>query len=73
MRIILSIAGIVLSFFMLKHRESVGDMLGGRYMAAVLVAVFLFLFSVASLTKTDELLLSPILWLFPFFRGQAPL
>lgn len=58
---------------MLRHREAVGDMIGGRYMTAVLVGVLLFFFSVASLTNTDELLLRPLLWLFPFAEESATL
>ena len=53
---------------MLYHREAVGDMIGGRYMLAVGIAVFVFFWSVAALVGADDLLFKPLLWIIPGFN-----
>ncbi len=65
MRYLLSITGIVLSFYMLRYREQFGDMIGGRYMLGVGIALFIFLWSVAALVGADDFLFRPVLWIFP--------
>ncbi|MEK7217989.1 MAG: hypothetical protein AAB728_00840 [Patescibacteria group bacterium] len=77
MGIIFPIIGIVASFFLLKYRERVGDMvgegewmkkIGGVYMVVIVVAVFLFFWSVAELTGTTDILFRPLTLLIPGYR-----
>ncbi len=74
MRYILSILGIVGSFFMIYYREKIGDMLGetdtmrkfgGVYLIVVVIALFIFIWSIAELTNTTDILFKPLLMLFP--------
>ena len=78
MRILLCLIGIVGSFFMLRYRETIGDMMGegdwmrkvgGVYNFVIIVAVFIFFWSLAELTGTTSFLFAPITWLFPGMRG----
>lgn len=71
---ILPIIGIIGSFFMIKYREQIGGMMGeaqwmtkigGVYNVVILVAIFIFFWSLASLTGTTDLLFRPILWFIP--------
>ena len=75
---ILSILGIIGSFFLIKYREKVGDSLGepdwaikvgGIYNVVIIFAIFLFFFCIAWMTGTVDVLLSPIVSLF---RSQQP-
>ena len=70
--------GILVSAFMLKYRERVGDFvgeadwmnkLGGVYNVIIIFSIFLFLWSVATLTDTTQFLFAPLRWLIP---GLAP-
>lgn len=74
MKIILGLGGIVLSFFMLKYREAIGDMLGeadwmrkigGVHFLVVIIAAFIFFWSLAEMTGTTHILFKPLLFLFP--------
>ena len=74
MKYILSILGIILSILMLKYREIVGDMLGeadwmravgGIYTLVVFLAIVIFLWSLAELTGTTDILLAPLVNLLP--------
>jgi hypothetical protein len=78
MGFILPILGIVGSFFMLKYREYIGNMMGeaawmskvgGVYNVIVIVAIFIFFWSLAELTGTTDILFRPLLWFIP---GLAP-
>ncbi len=80
MKFILSMLGVVGSFFMIYYRETIGDMMGeaewmravgGVHVIVVLIAIFIFFWSLAEMTNTKELLFTPILWLFPG-SGGAP-
>ena len=71
---ILPIIGIVGPVFMIKYREAIGNMMGeaawmakvgGVYNFVILVAIFIFFWSLASLTGTTDLLFRPILWIIP--------
>lgn len=73
--------GIVGSFFMLRYREQVGDIfgqadwmnkIGGVQVFVTLLAIFIFFWSIGTLTGTTELLFTPILWLFPGARRGMP-
>jgi hypothetical protein len=74
MKIILGLLGIVGSFFMLKYRETIGDLLGeaqwmskigGAYNLVVILAILLFFWSLAEMTNTTHLFFKPLLFLFP--------
>ena len=74
LKIILSIIGILSSFAMIKYRESVAEMMGeaewmrkvgGVLNVVILFAVFIFFWSVASLTGTDMVLFSWLPKLIP--------
>ncbi len=74
MKFFLGIIGIAGSFFLLKFREYIGDMIGdadwmryvgGPYNLVVLVALFIFFWSIAAMTGTEDIFVRPILWLFP--------
>ncbi len=71
----LGILGIIASFFLLKYRERVGDMIGepewahkvgGIYNVIILCGIFLFFWSLATVTGTTDILFRPILSLFTF-------
>ena len=68
------IIGIIGSFFMIKYREYIGSMMGeadwmakigGVYNFVIVIAIFIFFWSLASLTGTTDLLFRPLLWLIP--------
>ncbi|UPA22313.1 hypothetical protein K8942_04655 [Candidatus Peribacteria bacterium] len=74
MSIFLSICGIILSIFMLKYRERIGDFMGeadwmrytgGVYNFVILLAIFIFLWSLATMTGTTDALFMPFLYLLP--------
>lgn len=57
---------------LIKYRERVGDMLGeaewmryvgGVYNFVVIIAIFIFFWSVASLTGTQKIFFAPLYWL----------
>ena len=75
----LGLIGVIFSFTIMKYREAVGDMigeadwmykLGGVYNVILLVAFGIFLFSIATMTGTTDILLAPILLLFPGGNGS---
>jgi hypothetical protein len=81
MNIILSLIGIVGSLFMIKYRERIGEMfgeadwmvkVGGIYNLVIIVAIFIFFWSIASLTGTTGILFKPFLYLIPGLNHSAP-
>lgn len=79
MKYVLSLIGIVGSFFMLYYREAVGNAIGeaewmkkigGVYVFVVLLALILFLWSIAELTGTTSILFKPLTWILP--QGNQP-
>jgi hypothetical protein len=78
----LSLVGIVGSLFLIKYRERVGEMIGeadwmtkigGVYNFVVIVAVFIFFWSIASLTGTTGILFKPLLYIIPGIQpGEVP-
>ncbi|MFH0770923.1 MAG: hypothetical protein V1926_06145 [Candidatus Peregrinibacteria bacterium] len=82
MHIILGLVGIALSFFMIRHRESVGDTigdaewmhkLGGVYNVVVMSSILLFLISVAAIFNLTSVALMPIVrFLMPFSLKTPP-
>lgn len=80
LRYVLSITGIVASFYMIKQREFIGDLLGdphwarrfgGIYTLVVVLAVFILFWSLAVLTGTTHILFKPLQLLIPGLR-QTP-
>lgn len=74
MQYFLSFLGILLSIAMLKYRERIGDFMGeadwmrytgGVYNFVILLALFFFLWSIATLTGTTDVLFMPFLYLLP--------
>lgn len=81
MHYLLSIFGIIGSFFLLKYRERVGDMLGeadwmrkvgGIYMIVIFIGLFIFIWSVAELTGTTDMLFYPLYAILPFPHKTTP-
>lgn len=81
MKYFLSFFGIVLSFFMMKYRESIGDMFtepdwlrdfGGIYNLVIFLAFFIFIWSIATITGTDQILFTPVTWIIPGLRPPPP-
>ena len=81
MSTILSLLGIVGSVLMLKYREYIGNLMGeaewmmrvgGVYNVVVIMAIFIFFWSLASLTGTTDILFRPLLWLIPGVNKGAP-
>ena len=75
---ILPLLGMVGSFYLIKKREVIGDMIGeaewmrkvgGVHNLLIVVAILLFFWCVAALTGTTSILFSPFLWLFPSMRS----
>jgi uncharacterized membrane protein len=74
MHTVLSLIGMVLSMLIIYKRERVADMIGeadwmqkvgGVYIVVAILGVLLFLWSVAELTGTAEILFSPIKYMIP--------
>ncbi len=74
MHYFLSLLGIVLSITMLRYRERIGDFMGeadwmkytgGVYNFVIILALFIFFWSLTSLTGTTEILFRPFLYLLP--------
>lgn len=74
MRIFLSIIGIAASFVLIKYRQRVGDTfgqsdwmryVGGIYGLVVLIAMFIFLWSISELMGTRNILLAPLRFIIP--------
>ena len=66
--------GIISSLAMLKYREQLGNFMGeadwmryvgGVYNFVIVLAIFVFFWSIASLTGTTEYLFKPFLYLLP--------
>lgn len=77
MRVVLSLIGMIGAFCMIKYREKIGDMVGeadwmtkvgGVYNVIVVVSLLIFLWSLAELTGTTEILFRPFLYILPLPR-----
>lgn len=78
---LLSLIGIVGSFFVIKYREPLGDMVGeapwmksvgGIYNVLVIASVFLFFFSIAYLTGTTDIFFGWLRYLIPGQQNPPP-
>ena len=74
-------AGIIGPFFMIKYRESLGDMLGeadwmrkvgGIHNFIVIIAILIFFWALADVTGTTSVLFGPLRSLSPAFQQQTP-
>lgn len=74
MHFIIPILGMILSIAGLKYRERIGDFVGdaewmryvgGVYNAVIVACLFIFMWSLASLTGTTDILFRPFLYLLP--------
>jgi Na+/H+ antiporter NhaC len=81
MHIFLSLLGIIASFFILKYRKDVGDMvgeadwmrkIGGVYNVIIICSIILFFWSLAELTGTTQVLFSPLTRLIPGMNQSVP-
>lgn len=75
----IGLIGVAASFAIIKYRERVADMIGeaswmskvgGVYNFVLLTAIALLIFSVAKMTGTTDVFLSPFLWIIP--GGNTP-
>lgn len=78
MNIFLGLLGIVGSFFLIKYRERVGDMIGdpawaqkvgGIYNVLIIAGVLIFFWGVATMTGTSDVFFRPLLMLIPGYKG----
>lgn len=81
MHIFLGIIGIALALAILKEREKIGDMIGeaewmrkvgGVYNILIFVAIVLFLWSIAEMTGTTNVLFAPLKFIIPGGRQTPP-
>jgi uncharacterized membrane protein YdcZ (DUF606 family) len=80
MQIFLGIVGLIMSFVIVKKRESLGDMfgepewatkIGGIYNVMIIVAALLFFWSLSAITDTQKVLFAPIYSFFSFGKGDS--
>ena len=73
MEIFMSIIGILFAYVLIRYREPIGEMIGdpewahsigGIYNLLILLGIFIFFWSLATLTGTSDIFFSPILNLF---------
>ncbi len=69
----IQICGMIAAILMFKYREKIGDALGdaewmryvgGVYNFIMILAVFIFFWSIAALTGTERILFAPAFWFF---------
>lgn len=81
MNILLGLIGIALALVILKEREKIGDMIGeaawmrkvgGVYNMLIVIAVILFLWSIAEMTGTTTVLFAPLKFIIPGARQMPP-
>ncbi len=81
MRYFLYAVGLIVPFLLIKYRERVGDMIGqaewmrkvgGVYNFIILIAVFIFFWTVAEMTGTTTFLFKPLINIIPGLGGAVP-
>jgi hypothetical protein len=81
MKYIFALLGLVLTYILIKFRESIGDSIGdadwmrfvgGVYNLIILCAILIFFWSIAIFTGTERLFFTPILWLLPGANNAQP-
>lgn len=72
--------GLVGPFFLIKYRASIGDIvgeaawmkkIGGVYNFIIILALFIFFWTIAEMTGTTDILFSPLRSFFPELRKEA--
>lgn len=72
--IFLGLLGVAVSILMIKYREKIGSTIGdaewmkwvgGNYNLVILIAIFIFFWSIAEMTGTTNILLMPLKFLIP--------
>lgn len=72
--------GLVGPFFLIKYREKIGDMIGeatwmkkvgGIHNVIIIVALLIFFWTIAEMTDTTGILLSPIKSILPGLQEEA--
>jgi hypothetical protein len=73
-RIIFGLLGMAFAYVLIRYREQIGDMIGdadwmqkvgGVYNFVIIASVFVFFWSVAYLTGTEQIFFAPFKWLIP--------
>jgi len=73
MSIFLSLLGMVFAVFIIKYRERIGDFtgdaywmrhVGGVYNVLIILGIFIFFWSVATITGTQNVFFAPLFWIF---------
>jgi hypothetical protein len=81
MKYFLSAIGIVCGYLLIRYREKVGDALGepawtnkvgGIYNVLIAIGLFMFFWSLATITNSNDFLFSPILNLFSNQSSSEP-
>jgi hypothetical protein len=81
MNIVFGLLGIVASVLLIKYREAIGNMIGeaawmqkigGVYNVVLIIAVFIFLWSLATATGTTSFLFRPLLFFIPGMNRSQP-
>ncbi len=81
MHILQGLFGVIFAYCIIRYREPLGEMIGdpewagkvgGIYNVLIIVGAFLFLWSVATISGTTDVLFSPILMFLPR-GGNGPI
>ncbi len=69
MRFFGALLGMAAAYVLIRYREMIGDMLGGRYQLTVGIGVLVFFWSIAYLVGVGDIFFRPLLWILPGARG----
>lgn len=61
--------GLAASYVLIRYREMVGDMMGGRYTLTVTIGVLVFFWTIAYAVNATDIFFRPLLWLLPGAEG----
>lgn len=57
------------SYVLIRYREMIGDIIGGRYTVTVAIGVLVFFWTVAYAVGATDIFFRPLLWLVPGARN----
>jgi predicted membrane protein len=69
MRFFGALLGMAAAYVLIRYREMIGDMMGGRYQLTVGIGVLVFFWSIAYFIGAGDIFFRPLLWLLPGTRG----
>lgn len=69
MKFLLVLIGLGSSYVLIRYREMVGDMMGGRYTLTAAIGVLIFFWTIAYAVNATDVFLSPLLWILPRAGG----